>query len=462
MVTINDIHKIQDERNKLFGDFYSNKIPERMPISFSLPNHLIAQYGGIDPFRFQYDFSLLKETAHELCGKIISDSLPVAPAGWTTRTPAFYGILGSKTFVMGNNGYVQHPEVAGMEADEYDELIKDPINFIASTVIPRMYKNLDPANPLKMHKAYETAKAAMSEDTGKTAAYCKEFREEFGYYKGAPLGSGGFTAAPFDYLSDQLRSFSGISVDIRRNKERIKQACEVLLPLMFLQGMPANPHCEGAVGMPLHMPPFMREKDFEQMWFPTFKKLLEQFAARGARASAFCEGDWTRYLDYLEELPAGTKLKFEYGNPKEIKDRLGKKMIIAGLYPLNTVKTGTKKECVDKAKELMEIMLPGCGYVFDFDKVPLTLADINLDNYVALGEYFRDSAVYFDAGARYGMGTNTERFEKDSSIEIIPQSENDFNKAIYATENVSTPDFALERLEKYDKAFYKFYINLLL
>ena len=172
MVTINDIHKIQDERNKLFGDFYSNKIPERMPISFSLPNHLIAQYGGIDPFRFQYDFSLLKETAHELCGKIISDSLPVAPAGWTTRTPAFYGILGSKTFVMGNNGYVQHPEVAGMEADEYDELIKDPINFIASTVIPRMYKNLDPANPLKMHKAYETAKAAMSEDTGKTAAYC--------------------------------------------------------------------------------------------------------------------------------------------------------------------------------------------------------------------------------------------------------------------------------------------------
>ncbi len=452
----------QNERNKIFADFYNNRLPERMPVTFTLPNHLMAQYGGIDPVEFQYDFTQLRDVAFELCEKVYSDSCPVSPAGLITRLPGFYSILGSNSFVMGKNGYVQHPETKGMSDDEYGELIEDPMKFMACTVIPRHYKNLDPAEPLKMLHAYEGAKNSLAESSLASASYCRELKEKFGYYCGAPLGSGSFTAAPYDFISDQLRGFSGISADIRRKRDEIKQACEVLLPLMFLLGMPANPNAEGSIGMPLHMPTFMREKDFAEIWLPSFKRLVEQFAARGARVSAFCEDDWSRYLDHLSELPCGTKLKFEYGEPKEIKAKLGDKMIISGLYPINTVKTAGKQQCLDKAAELLDTMLPGGGYIFDFDKVPLTLADVNFENYCGLAEYLRDNAAYDNAGAVYGKALNSECFAADASIEALPVSKLDFDTEGFMKENPSTPLSALNRFSSYDKTLYRFCLNLLI
>src|SRR5690606_11325674 len=96
------------------------------------------------------------------------------------------------------------------------------------------------------------------------------------------------------------------------------------------------------------------------------------------------EHDWMRYLDYLQELPAGTRFIFEFGDPQLVKDKLGKKFIILGFYPLILLKTGSKEQCIDKAKELLDILAPGGNYIFAFDKGAVSLDSINLDNYVAV------------------------------------------------------------------------------
>ena len=36
------------------------------------------------------------------------------------------------------------------------------------------------------------------------------------------------------------------------------------------------------------------------------------------------------------------------------------------------LKTGTVEQCVDKAKEILDILAPGGRYFFNFDKAPLT------------------------------------------------------------------------------------------
>ena len=53
----------------------------------------------------------------------------------------------------------------------------------------------------------------------------------------------------------------------------------------------------------------------------------------------FCEGDWTRFIDHLQDLPAGARLWFEYGDAQKYKDKLGNKHIISGLYPLTLLRT---------------------------------------------------------------------------------------------------------------------------
>ncbi len=62
----------------------------------------------------------------------------------------------------------------------------------------------------------------------------------------------------------------------------------------------------------------------------------------GIHCQLFCEDNWDRYLDYLYELSTDTRLMFEYGDPKLIKEKLGKKHIITGLDPVTILKTHKK------------------------------------------------------------------------------------------------------------------------
>ena len=455
-----EVKRLQEQRAKLFNDFYNHKIPERLFVSVSVSSHILAEFGGLNIFEVQYDYSKLAEPAKKICAMIYSDTSPVRPVGIISRPPAFYQLLGSQSFVMGNKGFVQHPEVVGMYEDEYQDLIADPYAFLLEKVIPRQYKELDPANPMRALSRMQMAKAALANDSAACMPWYMEIMEEYGYHTGPPRGSGGFTAAPYDFIADQLRSFSGISKDIRRRREELKEACEAILPLMFKMGLPSNPHPEGAVSTPLHMPTFMREKDFMEVWMPTYKRMLENYAALGVRVSAFCEDDWTRYLDNLLELPAGTKLMFEYGDPKQIKDKLGKKFLIQGLYPIDLIKHGTKQQCIDKAKELLDIMMPGGGYIFGFDKGPLTLSDVNLENLAAVAETVRDYSVYDNAGESFGTPLNSENFVFDESITKV-DSKYFFNWEEFKAQNPLVPDSARAYFEKLDKELFNFYMMML-
>lgn len=455
-----DVEKLQQERNQLFKDVYNNIIPKRMPVSFTISALIIAEYVKMNIVDIQFDYGMIASAAEEASQLIYSDTCPIIPVNLSTRIPGAYQAIDSQSFKMGANGYMQHPEVVGMEENEYAELIADPYACILEKVLPRQHKALSLSDPIKRALNIDILKAENNKQLGRTAPIMMKLIDQFGYYKGAPVGSRGFTAAPYDFLGDQLRSFSGISMDIRRRRSEITEACEMLLPLMFNLGLPSNPSPEGTVGMPLHMPTFMREKDFAEVWFPTYKKLLEQYAARGIRTQPFCEHDWMRYLDILTELPAGTEFVFEYGDPKLIKEKLGSKYMIKGLFPLNLLKCGTKQEVLDKAKELLDIMLPGGGYIFSFDKIPLMLTDLNMDNFRALSEFLKDYAVYDNAGKSYGQKINSENFKIDSDFGKF-ESKYLTNWDEYKSKYPITPDYMKDILHGYDIDMLRFYLGLL-
>lgn len=452
--------KIQLERNQLFSDYYNNITPKRMPVAFGIHAFIAAELKGIDLKELQFNYSLLSEVSDEISQMFYSDTCPFKSIGMNSRIPGCYQAIDSQTFKMGNNGFMQHPEVEGMKIEEYDELIEDPYKCILEKILPRQHKALSAKNGIRRTLAIDMMRSEDARQRSLSAPYSAALTEKYGYYSGAPRGSGGFTAAPYDFLGDQLRGFSNISTDIRRSRKKVAEACEALLPLMFRLGIPATPHAEGSVGMPLHMPPYMREKDFAEVWLPTFLKLVRQFSAKGARISAFCEQDWMRYMDYLQEFPAGSILKFEYGDPKRIKEKLGNKILISGLFPVLLMRTGTTEQVTDKAKELLDVLLPGCGYIMEFDKNPLTLNDLKMDNFRALTEFLHEYAVYDSPGTPFGTKLNSENYEKDESIADM-SSEYFTNWEDYKGKYPETPESYRHVLEKYDNDMLKFYLNLL-
>jgi hypothetical protein len=384
---MSDIKALAQERDQLFADVFEGRIPKRVPLLSLLPLEFAIEYAGKDLMEAQWNTTMLEEIGDKVCREIPSDIMPL----FNIRFPSVFKILGSKNFVMGSNGFLQHPEVEGLAVEDYDAMIASPYDCIIEKVLPKLYTEL---NTDSMKKALVLAKAfkAYHDEMANTAIVSAKLTAKYGFAN-LPFATG-MCEAPFDFLSDQLRGFKGIAFDVRRIPEKVEAAVEALLPLMIKMGQPPVQIKYGATFIPLHLAPYLRTKDFEKLYWPTFKRLVEGLREKGITATIFAEQDWMRYLDYLLELPENTRIWFEYGDPKLAKEKLGKKHIIQGFYPITLLKTGTKQECIDKAKEIIDILAPGGKYVFSYDKTPVTADSVNLENLRAVSEYVMNNANY--------------------------------------------------------------------
>jgi len=389
---MSEVKALQAERKQLFEDVYSGKIPKRVPIMANLPIEFCIQYAGFPLAQTQWTLDGLDEVLDKACQLTYSDHYPFG----SIRFPAHLQILGSRGYVMGSNGFIQHPEVTGMEVDEYDEFIESPYDCMLEKIMPRLYPELD-TDPVSRSLVFAKAFKAYYDYMEAYGKLDANLIQKYGYYA-PPAGSMSVVFAPFDFMADFLRGFKGISMDVRRCPEKIMAACEAVLPVQIKRGMPPRPSKFGQTFIPLHMAPYLRTSDFEKLYWPTFSKLVHALAEAGQSCRIFCEHDWMRYLDYLYELPENTSLYFEFGDPALVKEKLGKKHILSGFYPLTYLKTASKEQCIDKAKELLDILAPGGKYIFEFDKSPVSLDSVNVQNYTAVLKYVSENSKYDNDG----------------------------------------------------------------
>ena len=447
--------EMQAYRTKLFQDVYNNVIPDRVPIQVSLCKEVVAELCGMDVREMNWNVPMLGGVADQICQKVYSDICPVN--FFSTRFINQYEMSGSKSFKMSQTGFVQHPELSGMTVEDYDYLIEKPLDCLIERVIPRLFDGLNnPENPMLNAMTLAKTVAARNGDMFPVFGIQGRLNGQYGYY--APNGMArAMTTAPFDFIADQLRGFSQIPMDMRRNKEKLLAAVDAVYPLMVKAGIPAMLTPDACAYSFLHMPTFMRTKDFENFWWPSFLKMCNELASMGIRTETFCEDDWTRYLDYLQELPAGTMINFEYGDMKLIKEKLGKKMIITGLYPLTLLKTGTKDQCLDKAKEMLDILAPGGNFIFNFDKVIITAGSVNLDNLCAVTEYVRDNSKYSNAGQTAGIPFRKEDYHVDPTP--FPESRYYKTAQDYMAGNPLMTPTGAAKLQAQDDALYSFMIS---
>ncbi|NLZ92757.1 MAG: uroporphyrinogen decarboxylase [Firmicutes bacterium] len=453
------IENLRKEREQITKDVYDNKIPKRVPVNVSLGLFAAAEYAGVDPREAYWNPGLLEEAGERLCEMIPSDS---SVLGGAILTPTKYQALGSKSIVMSETGFMQHPNTHMMEPEDYDAFIEDPYATIVETCVPRVYKNLDyKKDPVRAMFTISQANECHGKAMAISAQVSKRLADKFGYPNMSFRMGGGGGYAPMDILSDQLRSFTGMSVDIRRNRSKVQAALDAVYPLNYKKCLPPDmsKYTRYAAGFyPLHMATFMREKDFAELWWPSFHRQATDFASLGIRIGAFLEDDWTRFLDYVQDLPTGTYLTFEYGDPKAFKEKLGKKHILGGGFPIKYLTTLTKAEIIDKTKEWLDIMAPGGQYSFGFDKSPLVFNDVNLENLKAVVETVLEYGVYDNPGTPTGEIFNKEDY---THSEYVP-----FKSRIYKTweqykeEHPFTPENAKPIVMGAEDSIFNFYYSL--
>lgn len=444
--------EMKSYRTKLFEDLYTGIIPDRIPVWDAIGLEYLIQYSGRDLMTTQYQYKAdmlidIFEKGMEICRGDM-------PIGAFARNPIALMFQKSELMEMSKSGFIQHAERSVMEADEYDEFIENPHDFVLEKLEPRINKGY--GNEVSRARNYAKSVLSHMQQLMEFGIAESAIVEKYGLFT-RPFGTVGMQVVPFDYITDMYRGFSKIPMDMRRCPEKLLEALEAVMPYAIWMGRPNALSPLGCNMIMTHMAAFLSNEQFEKFYWPTFNKVCHIAAEQGQPMQIFLEGDWTRFIDYLQELPQGTQLWMEYGDPQLFKDKLGKKMVLGGFYPITLMGNGTKQQCIDKAKELIDIMAPGGNYQFITDKSALALSDINPENYVAVLEYVLENGKYDNAGELVTTAKKEDSIQKFSHL--YPPFESKYVETFEQATKDHPP--ADPRVEPLMRAEYDKYFNLI-
>jgi hypothetical protein len=373
------------ERSQIREDLFAGKRPKRIPVIASFTLEAAAGLAGVNLLDAEYDLELVDKCYDKVCETFYSDAFPVS----YLRYPTVYQYLGAKNWILGSNGAVQHPEIETMYAEDYDEFTAAPYDTIIEKFLPRVCTALD-TDPINRGQALAKAYHEWTIQDGGYKGGIGKYSQKYGYAAGTITCN--MTEAPFDFLADQLRGFKAVLMDCRRIPEKVEAAVKAILPLMIKQATPLHsyPGMQGFV--PLHLAPFMNQKQFDRFWWPTFEEMVVECDKMGIGFTIFAENDWTRYLPYLEKLPKSTAIWAEDGDLEEYTKTAGKDHIFGGFFDPTITLTKTKEECIDVVKRMCDICMKSDHFYFTTKCSVMDIESIDIGKFQAVLEWVRDNA----------------------------------------------------------------------
>jgi len=272
-----------------------------------------------------------------------------------------------------------------MPPEEYDDLIRDPADYLMRYFLPRSVGALAPWSKLgpitafvgipvwyitqfsdpDIRKSYQTLLEAALE--------CNKWMEavmevsQAALEAGYPSIWGGMNGAPYDFIGDMLRGTMGIMMDMFKRPDKLQKAMERLVPIAINETVSAadNLSCP-IIFMPLHKGTggFMSNEQFKTFYWPTFKEVMMGLINEGLVPIPFAEGDYEPRLEIIKDMPRSSVVwYFERMDMAKAKKVLGDNACIAGNVPVSVLCTGTPQEVKEHCKRLIETCAKGGGYI---------------------------------------------------------------------------------------------------
>jgi len=384
---MSNVAEKQKERLEVRADYLAGKKPKRVYVAPMFTLEAACGYAGINLMKAHFDKELEFQAFDKICADFPSDALPVLHI----RHASVYHALGAKNWIPGSDGTIQHPEIETMKVEDYDEFIKAPFKTIIEKFLPRVCTALD-KDPCTAAVNLATAFGDYLKVKGMTYGNYGKLAVKYGYGPGFITHQ--LIQAPFDFLSDQLRGFKAINMDIRRIPDKVKAAVEAITPLIIKMATPTTPRPGLISFIPLHLGPYINEKAFHELFWPTLEKVVVELDKLGVGSTLFVENDYTRYVDTLAKLPKSSIMWIEAGDPKRFTETVGKEHIFGGFFDPTITLGRSKEECIDEAKRLLDITMKSGKFYFCFDRGILDIKSVNVSKLQAVMQWVCENAKY--------------------------------------------------------------------
>ena len=384
-----DVSKLYEQRVKRMETTIRGGQADKVPVLSIIDNWAIYYSGYTLKDVFQDDEKHFK-AFEKIVKNFKWDAIQYAA---TTRPMNFFNALGGGTYRVTDTLQVETGSALCMQPEEYPQLIENPWTFLRDVIYPRKYKLLAEPYSEAKYQSYIEAVEKLFASVKLEGENKKRMKEMYGMPVVRPSGF----FHPVDMLLDFLRDFKGTMMDIKRRPEEVREAAEAMLPICIETIENFYPqHQEGSyIFNPMHTPEFLNPKDFEKVYWPSYKKIMDYLASKGYVVMCYFESKYEHLYDFLQELPKNQVVGlFEHDDLRKAKKVLGKNMCIAGGMPCYMLNYGKKQECIDYAKALIDDLAPGGGYIFTTDKIPHSPNDANPENLKAVNDFVFEYGVY--------------------------------------------------------------------
>lgn len=379
-----DALKLLNERRNRVALTLDNKKADKVPYVMWRSDYLVNYYNILMSKITSYDmmFDIFKKAHEEMCIDVCD---PAAPIG-IFHQGRFDTLGGGVCVVMPGGDYIQinAGKLEVMKEDEYDLFFKDPVGTLTDVILPRRLGILCEGTWEEKLARY----AKMDELKKERKAFEKRCEEEIGM-----LGSSyGAVLMPVDYLFDYLRDFEGIISDIRRRPSKVIEFAEIITEFHLETIASMSPIPYSTIGSTLHLPPYIKPKDFEKVYWPSFSKITNFAAEKGHKLRYIFEKEWKHLFDFVEEFPKNAVCGFFERDEdfRYLEKRFGDKLILAGGIDTNLLVHGSKEENIASIKSVIDDCCATGGVFLAADMPILYPNDANPENLKAVIDTIAD------------------------------------------------------------------------
>jgi hypothetical protein len=269
-----------------------------------------------------------------------------------------------------------------MEQDEYRELADDPMKFYWTKAFKRYCKPGitmgEIENAVKEFRAYSD--------------YGTKIASKFINQYGAMMFFMNLYLLPFEHLFNILRGIKEVSLDIRKCKTQMKETMDAMFAAegeaVLNKAMEAD--YTGFVS-PLYIGFFghsiLSVDQFGELYWPYVKKILDRAVKCKKPICCYIESTMLRFAEFFQDIPKGVlMLHLEQDDIFEVRKRLPN-ITLAGGMPTDLLGHGTKEQCVDYAKKLIDTL--GDGFILSQNKMMSFPNDAKRENLLAVNEFAR-------------------------------------------------------------------------
>lgn len=278
---------------------------------------------------------------------------------------------------LSKDGTMMHLQLSPMKAEEYDQLILNPAEFVANVLLPRKHAFLYEDRNAAKEALKVYAEESFFNYVQQTAITNKLLVDKYGIY--TFMNGGIVVNTPLDHLFDFFRGFRGTLTDLRRHPEKVKAALEAIWEYRWAD-MITKPYDAkaGYAFQPCHIPAYLSPKQYKELYWPYEKKLIEWVYNSGSKMFIMLEGRWENVWECFLDVPKDScVLHIDDDDFLKAHEVLGHHQILYGGLKMTDVRLKSFDMIKDDVKRVIDTCAPGGGFLFSSNKAWLTPGDVN-------------------------------------------------------------------------------------